>query len=73
MNSQTPDEHRARAEQYTKTAELHLTEDPRDMEIAKVAAGIAQAHALAAIAGYLAGDTEPVLRAVEDVPTGGVL
>ena len=42
-------EHYRAAETYVTRAENHLTEDPRDMEIAKVAMGIAQVHATLAL------------------------
>lgn len=42
-----------KAEHYAETAARHLTEDPRDMRIAEVAAGIAQAYATLAAAGDL--------------------
>jgi len=38
-----------KAEERVAQADRHLTEDSRDMEIAKVAMGIAQAHATLAL------------------------
>lgn len=56
-----PDHYRA-AETYVSRAERHLTEDSRDMEIAKVAMGIAQAHATLAL---VAATVEPIAQAYD--------
>jgi hypothetical protein len=55
----TGPEHYRAAEFYVTRAENHLTEDPRDMEIAKVAMGIAQVHATLALA---AATAEPIAQ-----------
>jgi len=56
----TGPEHYRAAETYLTRAENHLTEDPRDMEIAKVSMGIAQVHATLALA---AATAEPIVQA----------
>jgi hypothetical protein len=46
----TGPEHYRKAEECAAQADRHLTEDLRDMEIAKVAMGIGQVHATLALA-----------------------
>lgn len=59
------------AEKFADSAARHLTEDPRDMRIAEVSAGIAQAYAALSLAECqrpAAVDTRPV--AVEPAAGG---
>jgi len=58
----TGPEHYRTAETYVVRAENHLTEDPRDMEIAKVAMGIGQIHATLALA---AATAEPIAQSYD--------
>lgn len=58
----TGPEHYRKAEECVAQADRHLTEDPRDMEIAKVAMGIAQVHATLALA---AATAEPIAQAYD--------
>jgi len=58
----TGPEHYHKAEECVAQADRHLTEDPRDMEIAKVAMGIAQVHATLALA---AATAEPIAQSYD--------
>ena len=56
------------AEKFADSAARHLTEDPRDMRIAEVSAGIAQAYAALAVAESQRPRAVVAATRVEDAP-----